>query len=206
MYDKQNFNRYTVGYNGAAHVTNTSIPLSHFFSHTMLRLIRALSTYTKAEIEGARKWLLSFDHAKVPRSIFEISFSRSSGPGGQKVNKTSSKATVSLEPHQWLQPQFCYWIPKPILSQIATKKLRYQTKAGGLLIQSDSSRNRETNTDECFRKLVQAIKETAHFEAEVSEEDKRKWAEIAEEQKEKRLYHKKKQSDKKKLRQKKFDV
>lgn len=74
------------------------------------------------------------------------------------------------------------------------------------MIQSDSSRNRETNTDECFRKLVQAIKETAHFEAEVSEEDKRKWAEIAEEQKEKRLYHKKKQSDKKKLRQKKFDV
>lgn len=121
------------------------------------------------------------------------------------MNKTSSKATVSLEPHQWLEPQFCYWIPKPILSQLGTKKLRFGTKAGGILIQSDLSRNRDDNTEECFRKLVQEIKDVVHFEAEVSEADKKKWEEITVEQKEKRHYHKKKQSEKKKLRQKNFD-
>lgn len=172
----------------------------------MIRFLRYQSTYTKAEIDNAREWISKFDHTKIPRTIFGISYSRSSGPGGQKVNKTSSKATVSLEPHQWLAPQFCYWIPKPILSQLATKKLRFATKTGGILIQSDLSRHRESNTDECFRKLLQEIKDIVHFEAEVSEADKKKWREIAEEVKEKRLYQKKKQSDKKKLRQKRFDI
>lgn len=172
----------------------------------MLRFLRLQSTYTKAEIENARAWILNFDHTKVPRAMFDISYSRSSGPGGQKVNKTSSKATVSLEPHQWLEPQFCYWIPKPILSQLSLKKLRFGTKAGGILIQSDLSRNRDNNTEECFRKLVQEIKDVVHFETEVSEADKKKWEEIAVELKEKRLHHKKKQSDKKKLRQKNFDI
>ena len=35
----------------------------------------------------AREWLSTFDLAMVPRRVCEISFSRSSGPGGQNVNK-----------------------------------------------------------------------------------------------------------------------
>lgn len=122
------------------------------------------------------------------------------------MNKTSSKATVALSPDKWLNPQFCYWIPGPIRSQLATNKVRYETKSGGILIQSDSSRNRDNNTDECFRKLLEEIKERTFFAAEISEEDKKKWEEIKEDKKEKRLFHKKRQSDKKKSRSKKFDI
>lgn len=61
------------------------------------------------------------------------------------------------------------------------------------------------NTDECFRKLLQEIKDTTFFAGEVSEEDKKRWEEIREDAKEKRMFNKKKQSDKKKSRQKKFD-
>lgn len=37
--------------------------------------------------KAARKWLESFSVNSIPRNLAEISFSRSSGPGGQNVNK-----------------------------------------------------------------------------------------------------------------------
>lgn len=158
------------------------------------------------DIEEARKWIQEFDSSKIPTSMFDISYSRSSGAGGQKVNKTSSKATVALSQYQWLNPQFCYWIPKAIRKQVKNNKIRYETKSGGLLIQSDSTRNRDTNTQECFRKLVEEIKSKTFFASEVSEEDIKKWDTIKEEAREKRLYHKKKNSERKKYRSKKFDL
>ncbi|KAG2735155.1 hypothetical protein G9P44_001369 [Scheffersomyces stipitis] len=161
--------------------------------------------FSKDDIDKAKAWLQSFTVEQIPTHIFDISYSRSSGAGGQKVNKTSSKATVALEPSQWLDPQYCYWIPLPVRRQISAKKIRYETKKGGILIQSDTTRNRDVNTDECFRKLLQEIKDTTFFAGEVSEEDKKRWEEIREDAKEKRMFNKKKQSDKKKSRQKKFD-
>ncbi|ODV76955.1 uncharacterized protein CANTADRAFT_92108 [Suhomyces tanzawaensis NRRL Y-17324] len=161
--------------------------------------------YSPEQIEKARDWLQKFTFSQVPSNIFDVSYSRSSGAGGQKVNKTSSKATVALEPHQWLNPQFCYWIPEPIRAQLKERKIRYETKSGGILIQSDLTRNRDVNTEECLKKLVEEIKAKTFFAGEISEEDKKKWEDIREETKEKRLFHKKKQSEKKKLRSKKFD-
>lgn len=162
--------------------------------------------HTEKDISEAKKWLESYQPSDIPATLFEISYSRASGAGGQKVNKTSSKATVSLSPDRWLNPQFCYWIPSAIRSQLVDNKLRYETKSGGLLIQSDATRNRDTNTAECFRKLLEEIKQRTFFPGEVSEEDKKKWEEIKEDKKEKRLFHKKRQSDKKKSRSKKFDI
>lgn len=174
-----------------------------------ISIIRPYGNTTKEfsphEIEKAKTWLENLTIQKIPQSIFEISYSRASGAGGQKVNKTSSKATISLSPDQWLNPQFCYWIPSPIRDQLVSRKIRYETKSGGILIQSDSSRSKELNTEECFKKLLQEIKDNTYFAKEISEEDKKKWEEIKEDKKEKRLFHKKKQSDKKKSRSKKFD-
>lgn len=42
---------------------------------------------TEEELDAARKWLAQLDPDTIPRSICDISFSRSSGPGGQNVNK-----------------------------------------------------------------------------------------------------------------------
>lgn len=167
--------------------------------------LRFTSSFTKEEIALAQEWLDSFTPSQIPKDHFTISFSRSSGPGGQKVNKTSSKATIQLEPHVWLNPYYCSWIPKPVLQQI-TDKVRYQTKSGGILIQCDTTRNRETNTDECFKRLLQEIKDNVYFAKEASQEDVEKWKEIEEISKEKRMFNKKKVSDKKKSRSKKFDI
>lgn len=162
--------------------------------------------FSEEDINKAREWIDTFSTTQVPSNIFEISFSRASGAGGQKVNKTSSKATVALGADEWLNPQFCYWIPKAIRAQLKDNKIRYETKTGGILVQSDATRNRDTNTDECFRKLVQEIKDSTFFAGETSEEDKKRWDEIKDDRKEKRLFNKKRQSDKKKNRSKNFDV
>lgn len=162
--------------------------------------------FSDKDIQAAKEWLDSFTSKNIPTREFEITYSRASGPGGQKVNKTSSKATVALGIDKWLNPQFCYWIPKAIRAQLETKKIRYQTKVGGILIQSDSSRNRDLNTEECFNKLLQEIRANTYFETEMSEEDKKKWEDLKEQSKEKRLFSKKKNSDKKKSRSKNFDI
>jgi len=39
-------------------------------------------------INEAKKWLQNLTPSKIPRNEFKITFSRSSGPGGQKVNKS----------------------------------------------------------------------------------------------------------------------
>jgi len=51
---------------------------------------------TEEELDAARKWLAQLDPDTIPRSICDISFSRSSGPGGQNVNKYA--ATPSCAP------------------------------------------------------------------------------------------------------------
>lgn len=39
------------------------------------------------DVEECRHWLSQFDAKTFPRSLGELSYSRSSGPGGQNVNK-----------------------------------------------------------------------------------------------------------------------
>lgn len=172
-----------------------------------IRLVgqRLQSSFSKADIELAKKWLDSVTASQVPKHEFDITYVRASGPGGQKVNKTSSKASVLLNPAKWLGPG-CYWVPQPVQSQLRHNPVRYQTKLGGLLIQCDTSRNREANTVECFSRLIEEIRKAVHFEAEVKEEDKAKWDEIARDRADKIKFQKKRQSDKKKLRLNKFDT
>ena len=42
---------------------------------------------TEAEITAARKWLADLTPDSVPKDGCDISYARSSGPGGQNVNK-----------------------------------------------------------------------------------------------------------------------
>jgi peptidyl-tRNA hydrolase ICT1 len=48
------------------------------------------------ELQAARKWLAQLHAETIPKSIGELSFSRSSGPGGQNVNKYASAASMSM--------------------------------------------------------------------------------------------------------------
>lgn len=43
------------------------------------------------------------------------------------------------------------------------------------MIQDDTQRSRDVNTDLCFQKLVTEIKKTVYFEGEASPEDIKRW-------------------------------
>lgn len=48
---------------------------------------RGPADYSDEDLATARKWLADLTPDTIPRSLSEITFSRSSGPGGQNVNK-----------------------------------------------------------------------------------------------------------------------
>lgn len=158
--------------------------------------------YDADDIQKARAWLSALDISKLPTSnYFDISYARSSGPGGQNVNKVSSKATLKLDSQAWRN---AHWIPAPVLAQLHSS-FPYKMKTGGIVIQSDRTRSRESNLKDCFEKLVAGIKESVYFAPEVQEKDIERWAGIKRKNNEKRLKEKLKNGEKKQSRRKSFD-
>jgi hypothetical protein len=70
-----------------AHTLTTA---SHVFPQQLLKTYatkRGPADYTEEDLSAARKWLANLNPDTIPRNLCEITFSRSSGPGGQNVNK-----------------------------------------------------------------------------------------------------------------------
>ena len=47
----------------------------------------------------ARTWLARFNANTIPKDLCELTFSRSSGPGGQNVNKYAAKTSGKGSPY-----------------------------------------------------------------------------------------------------------
>ncbi|MCJ1345663.1 hypothetical protein MMC31_003871 [Peltigera leucophlebia] len=117
-----------------------------------------LSTYTSTASKlpdefseedhiDARNWLNRFNIDTIPRSLGHVSFSRSSGPGGQNVNKVNSKATVRFRMSELLAAT-----PAILHSPLRASKY-FAGKSNSLVIQADGSRRQADNVQECFQKL-----------------------------------------------------
>ncbi|KAF2666704.1 hypothetical protein BT63DRAFT_316217 [Microthyrium microscopicum] len=103
------------------------------------------------DFAAARSWMESFTPASVPARICDFSFSRSSGPGGQNVNKVNSKATLKISLDNLL----------PLLPAILHQPIRdsqhYAAKSNSLIIQADGSRKQTDNSQDCLSRLHQHI-------------------------------------------------
>jgi ribosome-associated protein len=99
--------------------------------------------------------LESGQEIQIPLKEIEFSFVRSSGPGGQNVNKVNSKAVlrwdVAHSPNLGLGPRLRF------LSTFANKL----TSEGILVLSSDRHRDQGKNVDDCLGKLRQMIFEIA---------------------------------------------
>lgn len=145
------------------------------------------------QIDSAQQWLDALTSNVVPKSSLEVKFVRSSGPGGQKVNKTSSKAMIHINGLDW--------IPNLVKSQLLQSHFRYLNKfQSGFTISDDTSRSREDNLERCLEKFIQEIKDTVKFRAKISDEDLNKWENVRKKTNETRLKDKHKRSDKKSSR------
>ncbi|MFM8250279.1 MAG: alternative ribosome rescue aminoacyl-tRNA hydrolase ArfB [Planctomycetota bacterium] len=91
------------------------------------------------------------EHWQIPLSEFEFTYSRSSGPGGQNVNKVSSRATL-----RWAAVHSPSWLPGA-LTRFQTRFGSRLTTEGELLISSQESRDQERNRQLCLEKLQELL-------------------------------------------------
>ncbi|XP_006797018.1 peptidyl-tRNA hydrolase ICT1, mitochondrial [Neolamprologus brichardi] len=101
----------------------------------------------------------------IPVERLTVSYSRSSGPGGQHVNKVSTKAEVRFH------VQTAEWIPEDVRKKILEKNKTRITKAGELLVTSELSRSQQRNLSDCIQKISAIIAEASEKPHEPTAED-----------------------------------
>uniref|UniRef100_A0A3B5KY23 Large ribosomal subunit protein mL62 n=1 Tax=Xiphophorus couchianus TaxID=32473 RepID=A0A3B5KY23_9TELE len=94
-----------------------------------------------------------------------VSYSKSSGPGGQHVNKVSTKAEVRFHVHT------ADWIPEDVRQKIVGKNKNRINKAGELLVTSEVSRSQQRNLLDCLQKISAIVAEASERPREPSDED-----------------------------------
>ena len=84
---------------------------------------------------------------KIPLSQLQFTFVRSSGPGGQNVNKVSSKAVL-----RW-DVTASELLDADSIARLAVSFPTYLTKDGELVISSQRTRDAIKNREDCLEKL-----------------------------------------------------
>lgn len=87
----------------------------------------------------------------IPESELEINFTRSSGPGGQNVNKTSTKAQLRWD--LW-SSQVLTMTQKHRLAEKLAHRL---TQEGYLLVESNEQRSQLQNKQQALRRLQELV-------------------------------------------------
>jgi ribosome-associated protein len=101
--------------------------------------------------------MVKADILKLPNldSEFSITFARSSGPGGQNVNKTNSKAVLTWDiDASALVPQAV----KGRFKESFRSKLSGETESE-IVIHSDETRDRMQNEENCKEKLYEMLEQ-----------------------------------------------
>ena len=114
----------------------------------------------------------------IALSEFKFSYSKSSGPGGQNVNKVATKVTLrwSVNSSRSLSD---------FQKEKITRKLKNRINdEGELIIQSDLTRMRSKNKEDCLKKLSQLVRQA------LRQQKKRKKTKVPRSSEEKRLKEK----------------
>jgi ribosome-associated protein len=87
----------------------------------------------------------------IPEAELRLSFARSSGPGGQNVNKVSSKAVLHFS--VLTSPS----LPPDVRERFLERFRSRITNAGEIVIHSDEFRDQPKNIAACYEKLRQMV-------------------------------------------------
>jgi ribosome-associated protein len=90
-------------------------------------------------------------HIRIPREELDISFARSGGPGGQNVQKVSSKVLVRWKPGD--SPS----LPSDVKARLLAQQRHRLTNEGELLVTSQRTRDQGRNVEDCLDKLRELI-------------------------------------------------
>ncbi|KAK4203500.1 hypothetical protein QBC40DRAFT_262347 [Triangularia verruculosa] len=123
-----------------------SAPVSRFIRHQAFD-----ASFDDEELSEARKWHQSFKIDNLPEG--NTSFARSSGPGGQHVNKTETKATTT-----WPVPQLLSRLPKLLHAGLRESKY-FSKRSDSLVFQAQTQRSRTANTEDNRQKLFDELQQ-----------------------------------------------
>ncbi|NWY95445.1 ICT1 hydrolase, partial [Loxia curvirostra] len=121
----------------------------------------------------------------IPMARLTVSYSRSSGPGGQNVNKVNSKAEVRFHLAS------ADWIPEAVRQKMALMHKNKINQAGELIVTSEESRYQMRNLAICLDKIRAMVTEAIEKPRVVSKETTQKLIERVEKMNRERLRQKK---------------
>ncbi len=87
----------------------------------------------------------------APASALRFSYARSSGPGGQNVNKVNTKVEM------WIRPDLLLGLNLRAIDRLGKLAGRRLTGEGEIHLSADTERGQEGNRSEAFRRLREMI-------------------------------------------------
>ncbi|TXT13596.1 hypothetical protein VHUM_00963 [Vanrija humicola] len=156
------------------------------------RLLALSQLAQQADHNLTRDWIDGFALQDLPKDGYAVTYARSSGPGGQHVNKTNSKAVVRCD----VNAASGVWLP-PFVAAALRKTPHY--RAPSLLISSQNSRKAPDNLAKALEILHASIVETTRgmIVGETSEGQKERVKELVEVDQRRRRMAKEKMKSKK---------
>ncbi len=100
--------------------------------------------------------MLTIGSIIIPREELSFTFSRSGGPGGQNVNKVSSKVTL-----RW-NPAGSRALPEAVKKRLLAQQRSRLTREGDLLVGSQRFRDQGRNLEDCLNKLRELVVQALH--------------------------------------------
>lgn len=95
--------------------------------------------------------LIVNEQLRIPAEEFSLSFARSSGPGGQNVNKVNSKAVLRW--HVAASPSLADDVKSRFFQRFGNRV----NQTGEVVISSDRFRDQPKNVADCYEKLRHLI-------------------------------------------------
>jgi len=137
--------------------------------------------------------LIVTDTLKIPLSEFTYQFARSSGPGGQNVNKVNTKVLLRWEVTKSES------LPEAVRQRFLESHGNRINSEGELLLTSTRYRDQKRNIEDCLEKLAELLRAVA------KPPRKRRKTKPTRGSKERRLKQKKQRGDTKDGRRGKWD-
>ncbi|KAJ2668877.1 hypothetical protein IWW42_004935 [Coemansia sp. RSA 1085] len=150
------------------------------------------------DVEAVRRFQAKFSRTTIPYKQFTVTFQRSSGAGGQNVNKVNTKVHMRFK----LDDQA--WIPRYVRQRMRKLESARINSNGEYLLTSEKTRSQRHNVDDCLDKLWQHIERASALPKAPSAEMKQRVQKLQQAEKARMAESKKRRSQRKAGRRKGF--